>query len=476
MINQNTSVFFMHNFALKSSLAAKIEIVKRLKSEIRDYFGKINEFKSKYNPSHIRRLIRNLYRFQKNKNYSGTELAEKLWPAVENYLSGDLDINNEDRSELEKKAYLMIILDRTNKFFNFDFLPRDTQFQIYIFYSLILDYLSKLIKTLFSEDSNDLEAINSFLLNKLSYSLNLAVFLHMNPDADTGYLQDLDTEIRLFIPAKKIKIPDSLLKSLSILFEDSSEEIQEKLLNTFITTNDFISSQEFLAFDAALAYSDKLNLELENYNSEISQLKYSIKKLVINISSAKLYQIYFNKGDFLSTILQETVREMAEEAGVRFIDLDKELIKANSKAQDFYKTVNSYLVCSCSYFDTELIKRKFFNKTAYFLREALAEINPLSIVEKETIALAALSSSENGLDLLLSRCLQEDAGINFVNHLDLKELIQKPNEAELSSMSLYRHKIQFSLWQKAKLIIKRIKTINSEKQKLQNSITALELV
>ena len=41
MINQNTSVFFMHNFALKSSLAAKIEIVKGLKSEIRDYFGKL---------------------------------------------------------------------------------------------------------------------------------------------------------------------------------------------------------------------------------------------------------------------------------------------------------------------------------------------------------------------------------------------------------------------------------------------------
>ena len=476
MINQNTSVFFMHNFALKSSLAAKIEIVKRLKSEIRDYFGKINEFKSKYNPSHIRRLIRNLYRFQKNKNYSGTELAEKLWPAVENYLSGDLDINNEDRSELEKKAYLLIILDRTNKFFNFDFLPKDTQFQIYIFYSLILDYLSKLIKTLFDEDSNDPEAINSFLLNKLSYSLNLAVFLHMNPDADTGYLQDLDTEIRLFIPAKKIKIPNSLLKSLSILFEDSPEEIQEKLLNTFITTNDFISSKQLLAFDAALAYSDKLNLELENYNSEISQLKYSIKKLVINISSAKLYQIYFNKGDFLSTILQETVQEMAEEAGVRFIDLDQELIKASSKAQDFYKTVNSYLVCSCSYFDTELIKQKFFNKTADFLRDALAEINPLSIIEKETIALAALSSSENGLDLLLSQCLQEDTGINFMNHLDLKELIQQPHEVEPSSMSLYHHKIQFSLWQKAKLIIKRIKSINSKKQKLQNSITALELV
>ena len=428
MINQNTSVFFMHNFALKSSLAAKIEIVKTLKSEIRDYFGKINEFKSKYNPSHIRRLIRNLYRFQKNKNYSGTELAEKLWPAVENYLSGDLDINNEDRSELEQKAYLMIILDRTNKFFNFDFLPKDTQFQIYIFYSLILDYLSKLIKTLFGEDSNGLEAINSFLLNKLSYSLNLAVFLHMNPDEDTGYLQDLDTEIRLFIPAKKIKIPNSLLKSLSILFEDSPEAIQEKLLNTFITTNDFISSNQLLAFDAALAYSDKLNLEIENYNSEISQLKYSIKKLVINISSAKLYQIYFNKDGFLSTILQETVREMAEEAGVRFIDLDQELIKANSKAQDFYKTVNSYLVCSCSYFDTERIKQKFFNETADFLREALAEINPLSTVEKETIALAALSPSEDGLDL------------------------------------------------KAKLIIKRIKSINRKKQKLQNSIAELELV
>jgi hypothetical protein len=434
MINQNTSVFFLHNFALKSSLAAKIEIVKGLKSEIRDYFGKINEFKSKYNPSHIRRLIRNLYRFQKNKNYSGTELAEKLWPAVENYLSGDLDINNEDRSELEKKACLMIILDRTNKFFNFDFLPKDTQFQIYIFYSLILDYLSKLIQTLFGEDSNDLEAINSFLLNKLSYSLNLAVFLHMNPDEDTGYLQDLDTEIRLFVPAKKIKIPNSLLKSLSILFEDPAEEIQEKLLNTFITTDDFISSNQYLPFDAALAYSDKLNLELENYNSEISQLKYSIKKLIINIRSAKLYQIYFNKGDFLSTILRETVQEMAEEAGVRFIDLDQELIRANAQAQagqqshDFYKTVNSYLVCSCSYFDIELIKRKFFNKTADFLREALAEINPLSIVEKETIALAALSSSDNDLYL------------------------------------------------KAKLIIKRIKILNGEKQKLQNSIAELELV
>ncbi|MFM7458800.1 MAG: hypothetical protein ACKO3R_09125 [bacterium] len=476
MINQNTSVFFMHNFALKSSLAAKIEIVKRLKSEIRDYFGKINEFKSKYNPSHIRRLIRNLYRFQKNKNYSGTELAEKLWPAVENYLSGDLDINNEDRSELEKKAYLMIILDRTNKFFNFDFLPKDTQFQIYIFYSLILDYLSKLIKTLFGEDSNGLEAINSFLLNKLYYSLNLAVFLHMNPDEDTGYLQDLDTEIRLFIPAKKIKIPNSLLKSLSILFEDSTEEIREKLLNNFITTNDFISSKQLLLFDAALLYADKLNLELESYNSEISQMKYSIKKLIINISSKKLYQIYFNKGDFLSTILQETVQEMAEEAGIRFIDLDRELIKAHSKAQDFYKTVNSYLVCSCSYFDTELIKQKFFNKTADFLREALAEINPLSIVEKETIALAALSSSENGLDLLLSRCLQEDRGINFVNHLDLKELIQQSHAAEPSSMSLYRHKIQFSLWQKAKSIIKRSKCINNKKQKLQNSIAELELV
>jgi hypothetical protein len=298
----------------------------------------------------------------------------------------------------------------------------------------------------------------------------------MNPDTDTGYLQDLDTEIRLFTPTKKIKIPNNLLKSLSVLFEDPEEEIQEKLHNAFIKTNDFISSNQLLPFDAALLYSDKLNLEIENYNSEILQLKYSIKKLVINISSAKLYQIYFNKGDFLSTILQETVREMAEEAGVRFIDLDKELIKANSKAQDFYKTVNSYLVCSCSYFDTELIKRKFFNKTADSLRETLREIDLLSIAEKETIALAALSSSEHGLDLLLSRCLQEDAGINFVNHLDLKELIQQSHEAELSSISLYRHKIQFSLWQKAKLIIQRIKTINSEKQKLQNSIAELELV
>ena len=27
--------------------------------------------------------------FQKNKNYSGIELAEKLWPALENYLSSD---------------------------------------------------------------------------------------------------------------------------------------------------------------------------------------------------------------------------------------------------------------------------------------------------------------------------------------------------------------------------------------------------
>jgi hypothetical protein len=119
---------------------------------------------------------------------------------------------------------------------------------------------------------------------------------------------------------------------------------------------------------------------------------------------------------------------MAEEAGIRFIDLDQELIKANSKAQDFYKTVNSYLVCSCSYFDTELIKQKFFNKTADFLRGALPEINPLSIIEKETIALAALSSSDNGLYL------------------------------------------------KAKSIIKRIKCINNKKQKLQNSIAELELV
>ena len=119
---------------------------------------------------------------------------------------------------------------------------------------------------------------------------------------------------------------------------------------------------------------------------------------------------------------------MAEEAGIKFIDLDQELIKANSKAQDFYKTVNSYLVCSCSYFDTERIKQKFFNETADFLREALAEINPLSTVEKETIALAALSPSEDGLDL------------------------------------------------KAKLIIKRIKSINRKKQKLQNSIAELELV
>ena len=457
MINQNTSVFFMHNFALKSSLAAKIEIVKGLKSEIRDYFGKINEFKSKYNPSHIRRLIRNLYRFQKNKNYSGTELAEKIWPAVENYLSGDLDINNENRSELEKKAYLMIILDRTNKFFNFDFLPRDTQFQIYMFYSLILDYLSRLIKALFSESPNDLEAINSFLLNKISFSLNLAVFLHMNPDEETGYLQDLDTDIRLFVPAKKIKISNNVLTSLSMLFENSPEEIQEKLQSAFFKTNDFISNNELLPFDAALAYSDKLNLELENYNSEISQLKYSIKKLVINISSKKLYQIYFNRGDFLSTILQETVREMAEESGVRFMDLDQELIRANSKAQngqqaqDFYKTVNSYLVCSCSYFDTELIKQRFFNKTADSLRETLTEIDLLSIAEKEAIALAVLSCSESGLDLVLKTTAQ-------------------------SAISSTRREIQFSLWQNAKLIIKRIKIINGEKQKLQNSIKELELV
>jgi hypothetical protein len=476
MINQNTSVFFLHNFALKSSLAAKIEIVKGLKSEIRDYFGKINDFKSKYNPSHIRRLIRNLYRFQKNKNYFGVELAEKSWPAVENYLSGDLDINSENKSELEKKAYLMIILDRTNKFFNFDFLPKDTQFQIYMFYSLILNYLSKLIKNLFGEDYEDLEAIDSFLLNKLSYSLNLAVFLHMNPDENTGYLQDLDTEIRLFIPAKKIKVPNKLLKSLSILFEDPEAEIQEKLLNSFIKTNDFISNNELLPFDAALLYSDKLNLKLEDYNSGISDLKYSIKELIINISSAKLYQIYFNENDLLSVILRETIQEMAEEAGVEFTNLNQELIKANSKAQNFYKTVNSCLVCSCSYFDTELIKQKFFNKTADSLRRILTEIDLLNTVEKETIALAALSSSESGLDLLLSQCLQENTGIHLTHDLDLQKLIQKPNKAELNSNNLYRHKIQFFLWQKAKLIIKRIKTAYGEKQKLQNSISELELV
>jgi hypothetical protein len=298
----------------------------------------------------------------------------------------------------------------------------------------------------------------------------------MNPDTDTGYLQDLDTEIRLFTPTKKIKIPNNLLKSLSVLFEDPEEQIQEKLHNAFIKTNDFISSNQLLPFDAALLYSDKLNLEIENYNSEILQLKYSIKKLIVNISSAKLYQIYFNENDFLSVILQETVQEMAEEAGIRFIDLHQELIKASSKAQigdceqsqDFYKTVNSYLVCSCSYFDTELIKRKFFNKTADSLRETLREIDLLSIAEKETIALAALSSSESGLDLVLETTVQH--AISRLRTTNDHSVLQVQEDTR------NRHEIQCSLWQKAKLIIKRIKTIDSKKQKLQNSILELELV
>jgi adenine/guanine phosphoribosyltransferase-like PRPP-binding protein len=148
---------------------------------------------------------------------------------------------------------------------------------------------------------------------------------------------------------------------------------------------------------------------------------------------------------------------MAEEAGVRFIDLDQELIRANAQAQagqqshDFYKTVNSYLVCSCSYFDIELIKRKFFNKTSDFLRKSLTEIDLLSTAEKEAIALAVLSCSESGLDLVLETTAQDVT-------------------------SSTRHKIQSSLWQNAKLIIKRIKILNGEKQKLQNSIAELELV
>ena len=501
----------MHNFALKSSLAAKVEIVKALRNEMRDYFGKINEFKFKYNPAHIRKLIRNLYRLQK-KGYDPADLAEKWWPAIENYLSADLDLSGSERSEFEKKAFLTIILERINRFFNFEFLPKDTQFQVFLFYSLILDYLSKNILNLFDEKANGHIEINSFLLNKLSYAMNLSVFLHMNLDEASGTVQDLDTEIKVFLPVKKIKVPDSSIKILSILFELNPEEVQNKLNNSLFRANDFgmlasstqiagtsiinsllynflekkinfpkkeIYNQLVLSFESALLLIDKLNLDLEEHNNEIKNIHYAIKKLVLRTSSKKLYQIYFDNDDFLSKILRESVKEMAEESGANAHGLEKELIKSRIEAKDFYKTVNSYLVCSCTYYDMEMIKKKFFNKTTDYLRKELKEIETLSTTERETVALAALCSLDGGVDVLRalfpSKVFRQILQALNLDELSLKLSLEEGSE-EANKADLLRHQIQILLWRKAKSIIHRIAGFKLKVTTMQSSLTELELI
>jgi len=511
MINQNTSVFFMHNFALKSSLAAKVEIVKALRNEMRDYFGKINEFKFKYNPADIRKLIRNLYRLQK-KGCTGADLAEKWWPAIENYLSADLDLSNSNRSEFEKKAFLIIILERINKFFNFDFLPKDTEFQIFLFYSLILNYLSKTIVTLFEENVNGHTEINSFLLNRLSYAMNLSVFLHMNLDEASGTVQDLDTEIKVFLPVKKIKAPESGIKMLSILFELSLEEIQSKLNNSLFRASDFsllassiqiegtsvinsllynflekkinfpkkdLYNELVLSFESALLLIDKLNLELEEHNGEIKNIHYAIKNLVLRASSKKLYQIYFDNQDFLSEILRESVREMAEESGANINGLEKELLKSRAKSRDFYKTINSYLICSCTYYDMEMIKKKFFNKSTDYLRKEFKETETLSHAERETVALAVLCSLKGGVDILRSLFSSEILE-EILNKLGLEDLSLKlscrDEDSEVNQINYLHHQIQILLWRKAKSIIQRISSFKVKMNAVQDSLSELELI
>lgn len=485
---QNSSAFFMHNLALKSSLAAKSEMVKTLRGEIRDFFGKINEYKSNFSETAVRKLLRNTYRLK--KSFSGVELAEMLWPALRNFLEADIDFE-QNYSEFEKKAFLIIFLERTNKFFNFEFLPKDTSYQIFSFYSLLLPHFVTLVEEFFDEELKGIEDINSFMISKLNYSMNLTPFAHFNLDTEEGTVQEIKeqlNEIKLFIPLRKLKILDEIYEPLSILFNQDLDSLKSKLENylyrskdfslltnsanisgesiinasfySYIEKNSFCDSHETFttliqSFEAALFLVDELNNEAEDLNDKISNVKYELKDQVQNLKSNDLWEMFFEPQDFVAQILVSNISEAAENAGLNIDILKSSLEHSRDEAKDFFTSINSILICSCSYFDCEQLKQCFFNKVCDHIRVNFSEAPVVDYSGRKIIALAALTYSPPGLDFVLSSIIDQDTKNNFLSDLDLDSLVedfksdinQIPSEQQ--ALNFFKSNMRSRIWEKA---------------------------
>ncbi|NQY80907.1 MAG: hypothetical protein HRT47_11400 [Candidatus Caenarcaniphilales bacterium] len=515
MSEQNSSAFFMHNFALRSSLAAKSEMVKTLRGEIRDFFGKINEYKSNYSETAVRKLLRNTYRLK--KSFSGVELAEMLWPALKNFLEAEIDFD-QDYSEFEKKAFLIIILERANKFFNFEFLPKDTSYQIFSFYSLLLPHFASLVKEFFCEELNGIEEINSFMISKLNYSMNLTPLSHLNPEIEEGTVQEIKeqlNEIKLFIPIKKVKILDEVYKPLSMLFNKDFDLLKSKVENflyrsndfslltnssnisgasvinasfySYIEKNSFCDSHETFrtliqSFEAALFLVDELNKEAEDINDKLTDMKYELKDQVQSLKSDDLWDMFFNPEDFVAEILVSTVTEFAENAGVNIEILKSSLAESKLDSRDFFTSVNSILICSCSYFDCEQLKQSFFNKVSDYIRVNFAEAPEIDHKGRQIIALAALTYSRPGVDLILSLMTDEDSKNNFLTELDLDSLFEDSNNdknqisSEQKSVEFFKHNMQFGIWKKAREVLSIVAESKNQFNDLEKSLASAALI
>lgn len=515
MSEQNSSAFFMHNFALQSSLAAKSEMVKTLRGEIRDFFGKINEYKSNFNQTAVRKLLRNTYRLK--RSFSGVELAEMLWPALRNFLEAEIDFD-EDYSEFEKKAFLIIVLERANKFFNFEFLPKDTSYQIFSFYSLLLPHIASLVEEIFGEQLEGIEEINSFMISKLNYSMNLTPLGHLNPDFGEGTIQEIKeqlNEIKLFIPIKKVKILDEIYKPLSMLFNQDFDLLKSKVENYLYRSNDFSlltnstnisgasvinasfysyieknslcdSHETFRAliqsFEAALFLVDELNKDAEDLNNKISDMKYDLKVQVQNLKSDDLWQMFFKPSDFVAQILVHCVSEFAENAGINIDILKSSLKQSRFESRDFFTSINSILICSCSYFDCEQLKRSFFDRVCDHIRVNFTDAPKIDHKERKIIALAALAYSRPGIDFILSLMTDEYSKNSFLSDLDLDLLFEDSNNdknqisSEQKTVEFFKHNMQFKIWKKAREILSNISEFRSQFQSIENSLNNAALI
>lgn len=499
----------MHNFALRSSLAAKSEIVRTLRGDIRDFFGRIHEYKSKFNERTVRKLIRNTFRLK--KSHSGVELAELLWPGIQNFLELDIDFNQE-YSEFEKKAFIIVVLERANKFFNFEFLPRDTLFQVFLFYSLLLPYISSVIFKFYGEEVEELDSLNKFMATRLNYSINISLFQLLDPDLNQNTVQDFKedlSELKVFFSIKKLKIDDKSIDTLALLFNEAKNDLTAKLDNYLYKVNDlsFLKSSEnlsgisilnscfynymnknlnlssyevfrslVLSYESSLFLVQEMNDNIDKLNDQILDYKYDIKEQILNLSSDKLYDLFFSSGDFIAKLLRETVIEFSDEAGHDFENLQNSLLESKSKSQDFYTAINSILICSCSYFDCEQLKVSFFNKVCDYIRVNLKELDLIDTEESQIIALAALSSSKDGINLLLSIINDDDLKNNFAQNINFEELLdssinsKSQSQSEIKAVDYFKHNIQFQLWKKAKSVLNRYHQANSSVSELDKAL------
>ena len=192
--------------------------------------------------------------------------------------------------------------------------------------------------------------------------------------------------------------------------------------------------------------------------------------------------MFFKPDNFIAHILVRSVLEAAEDAGVSLDLLKSSLEESKIKSLDFFTSINSILICSCSYFDCEQLKQSFFNTVCDYVRTNFTETPEISHKEREMVALAALTYSRTGVDLVLSGMTDEDSKNNFLSELDIESLFEASYNdtdqlsSEQKTTDFLKHNIQFNIWKKAKEILSVVQKSKIEITKIEKSISHAALI